>query len=121
MPNYPNFTGAIPGSSQNYYSMVNSPTIPQPTRPATPTTIVVPVSSADAAKAYPVAPGVTVLLMNYPGREFWVKTTGVDGFTQTMISHKFLVESDSSRATTEQFVSREEFEALKKQFEEFIK
>lgn len=117
-PYFPNGTGSNPyytGPNSNYSLPVNSP--PSQTSQSI---SVVPVQGLDAAKSYPVGAGNTVVLMDYSNGKFWVKSTGMDGLTQSMTAYLFYPESEE-KAERPIYATKEEFEALKKQFEEFIK
>ena len=74
--------------------------------------LVVPIQSNDSVATYPVAAGTTVMLMNYPAKKFWMKSTGQDGLTQTITEHNFEVVADEKNGD---FVSKKEFEEVKKQ------
>ncbi len=117
MPSYFNTGNYYPYN--NYYNNQQTSTTPNSGRFNQ--IIVVPVQNLESANAYPVAAGNTVLLMDYTGRKFWLKSTGMDGLTQNMIEHHFAVGVHDPGAHKQEYVSRSEFEDLKKAFEEFIK
>lgn len=114
----PNYTGY--STTPTYWSAPQSQT-PQSQTPRSNTmTFVVPVQSKEAAASYPVAAGNTVLFMDYIGKKFWLKTTDANGITQSLVEHSFVVETEQPPSTVS-YVTKEEFDALKKQFEDFIK
>lgn len=105
--------------------------------------LVIPASSDEVANDYPLAAGTTAMLMNYPGRRFWLKTQHANGLSYDMERCYFFTEAEFKQLqeqlqklnppveqtqTTSDFVSRSEFlelkkanDELKKLVEEFIK
>jgi len=82
--------------------------------------IVVPISGGDeAVKSYPVGAGNTVLLLDYPNKKFWLKSMESDGFRSTIVSHTFSVDQDSNN--NEGFVTKQEFNELKKMLDDLTK
>lgn len=91
----------------------------------------------EGAEQYPLQPGSTAILMNYNGRKFWIKTQHPNGlaydfeemifFTPAELqqyNQQIIQQAQQSQPTVNQvadYVSRQEFDDLKKQFEEFIK
>ena len=90
----------------------------------------------NGAEQYAIPPGSTAIFMNYNGRKFWMKTMHPNGlsydfeelifFTQNELqqyNQQIAQQAQQQTLTTQavDYVSRTEFEALKKQFEEFIK
>ena len=69
------------------------------------------VEDDNAVQNYPVASGNTVMLMNYNGGKFWIKSM-TNGVTPTITEHKFEVVNGDKNPQTSNFVSQEEFDAL---------
>lgn len=76
------------------------------------------------AKAYPVAPGNSLLLMDSESECFYIKTTDASGvpmplraFTYTEIVQTQDEEKEQPQIDTSQFITRAEFEELKKMVE----
>ena len=75
------------------------------------------------AKAYPVAPGNSVLLMDSETECFYIKSTDASGVPMPLRSFTYteVVQTQSSHESkpdTSQFVTRQEFEELKKMLSE---
>lgn len=92
------------------------------------------VQSRENAESYPVPANSTALFMNYSGRKFWIKTEHSNGLSYDMEEMIFFTPSELQQYTQQlqsqtqtppqnniEYVSKSEFEELKKQFEEFIK
>lgn len=69
------------------------------------------VEDDNAVQNYPVASGNTVMLMNYNGGKFWIKSM-TNGVTPTITEHKFEVVNGGKNPQTSNFVSQEEFDTL---------
>lgn len=69
------------------------------------------VEDDNAVQNYPVASGNTVMLMNYNGGKFWIKSM-TNGVTPTITEHKFEAVNGDKNPQTSNFVSQEEFDAL---------
>lgn len=103
---------------------------------------VYPMQAKEGAEQYPIPNGTTALFMNYNGRKFWLKTQHQNGLSYDLQEMIFFTPEElvqfqnqirSSAAQQAQqnqqeqasapvdYVKREEFDALKKAFEEFIK
>lgn len=104
---------------------------------------VYPMQAKEGAEQYPIPNGTTALFMNYNGRKFWLKTQHQNGLSYDLQEMIFFtpeelvqfqnqirssatqqVQQEQKNAQTEshaEYVKREEFDALKKAFEEFIK
>ena len=76
------------------------------------------------AKAYPVAPGNSVLLMDSESECFYIKSTDASGIPMPlrMFAYNEIVQTQpshtSQEGSTEQYVTKSEFEELKQMFEE---
>lgn len=69
------------------------------------------VEDDNAVQNYPVASGNTVMLMNYNGGKFWIKSM-TNGLMPKITEHKFEVVNGDKNLQTSNFVSQEEFDAL---------
>lgn len=78
------------------------------------------------AKAYPVAPGSNMLLMDSEGECFYIKSTDMSGMPQPLrvFEYKEVVatqpaqQSHAALPDMSQYVRKEEFDNLKRKFEE---
>lgn len=102
-----------------------------------PPIIVIPVNGEQAAKTYPIEKGRTILLMDFENHRFYIKSIKPNGLESSCDGYSFLsdTEANMQRNQTQQaqqtiqlsddfqnrFVSREEFEVLKKSIEDLIK
>lgn len=109
----------------------------QPTpQPQPQTTGIIWVQGEAAAKAYPVAPGSNVLLMDSEGECFYIKSTDASGMPQPLRVFEYkeiaytqpsLPQNNMSNASApvdfnpDEYVKREELEALKQQLEQMPK
>lgn len=99
MPNGYSATNIAGSQTQNQQNYLNN-------------IMVVPVSGQENAEAYPVAIGLTVMLLDYNNGIFWLKTN--DGLTTKLVKHIFTVEQPE-KAESEKvsdFVSKNDFDAL---------
>lgn len=102
-----------------------------------PPIIVIPINGEQAAKTYPIEKGRTVLFMDFENHRFYIKSIKPNGLESSCDGYSFLsdAEANMQRNQTQQtqqtiqmsddfqnrFVSREEFEVLKKSIEDLIK
>lgn len=103
-----NYQAVVPLSQQN----------PQPQQ--TPGSIMtIFVNSEDEVKNYPVAAGVTVLLLSFNLKKFWLKSTSTNGVPEGLREFPF---EETTPAQTPQpgGVSREEFDSLSKKIDKLI-
>lgn len=72
------------------------------------------------AKAYPVAPGLSVLLMDSEKDCFYIKTTDASGVPMPLRTFTYteVVQSQQARQPEPQYVTREEFEELKRMLQD---
>ncbi len=72
------------------------------------------------AKAYPVAPGLSVLLMDSEKDCFYIKTTDASGVPMPLriFTYTEVVQSQQARQPEPQYVTREEFEELKRMLQD---
>lgn len=77
------------------------------------------VHSEDEVIGYPVAAGVTVLLISFELGKFWLKSTSTSGVPQALRIFPFTEETPKQEAQVNG-VSREEFESLSKKIDKLI-
>lgn len=77
------------------------------------------VHSEDEVIGYPVAAGVTVLLISFELGKFWLKSTSTSGVPQALRIFPF-TEETPKQETTVNGVSREEFESLSQKIDKLI-
>ena len=75
------------------------------------------VQGEEAAKAYMVAPGATVMLMDSEGQSFYLKSTDPQGMPLPLRIFDYVERTaqkplEQSQISTGEFVTRREFEAL---------
>ena len=123
----------------NYgYPMAQYPTMYQPQYPAqqtisnTPITVnqqrnsgIIWVQGEAGAKAYPVGPGESVLLMDSERDCFYIKSTDVSGvpmplrtFTYTEVVQTQNVMHHENKMDSSQYITRDEFEELKRMLQD---
>lgn len=82
------------------------------------------VQGESGAKAYPVAPGNTVLLMDSENNQFYIKSLDASGkpTTRTYVYEEKVEENEKVHEEKPQndFVTREEFTELKKQLDDLM-
>lgn len=76
------------------------------------------VSSEEEVINYPVAAGVTVLLISFNLCKFWLKSTSTNGVPQQIRSFEFTEKTQMAQAQVG--VSREEFASLSEQVKKLI-
>lgn len=83
--------------------------------------LVVPVNGREGVDSYPVAMGMTVLLMDYANKKFWLKSN--DGLSPKIVEHIFSIEGESNNKEDKapEFVTKKEFLSLKKTVESMNK
>lgn len=127
MPTYPNqwinpsqYYG-VGGNDPNGYASTSTMPIVNQTKfnQMNNNIMVVPVSGQEGANAYPVAIGLTVMLLDYENKIFWLKSN--DGLSTKLTRHVFTIEdpkepntSPSEKPMSEEFVSKTEFNELSK-------
>lgn len=102
--NDPNGYSSTPINNQTKFNQMNN------------NIMVVPVSGQEGANAYPVAIGLTVMLLDYENKIFWLKSN--DGISTKLTKHIFAIEEPntppSEKPMSEEFVSKTEFNELSK-------
>lgn len=98
----------------NYFPVSYQP-YQQPTQP---TSSIVWVQGEAGAKAYPVAAGGSMLLMDSESEQFYIKSTDVSGMPMPLrtFSYKEIVPTSENKANTtgidlSRFITKEEFES----------
>lgn len=77
------------------------------------------VNSEDEVRNYPVAAGVTVLLLSFNLKKFWLKSTSTNGVPESLREFPF-EETTPQTQPTGTGVSREEFDSLSKKIDKLI-
>lgn len=80
--------------------------------------MVVTVQGESGASMYPVAAGNTVLLIDFNLKKFWLKATDINGLPAKFAAFDFTEVKPTVQSDTGNFVSRNEFEELKKSIEQ---
>lgn len=103
----------------NYFGGYNPPQQYQQYQQNNNSVIVVPVQGESGASMYPVAAGNTVLLIDFNLKKFWLKSTDPNGLPARFAAFEFSeVVKPAEQSDTNAFVSRSEFDALKKSIEQ---
>lgn len=77
------------------------------------------VHSEEEVMGYPVAAGVTVLLISFELGKFWLKSTSTSGVPQALRIFPFTEETPKQEGVSNG-VSREEFDSLSKKIDKLI-
>ena len=83
--------------------------------------IVVTVQGEAGARVYPVAAGNTVLLIDFDAKKFWLKSTDLNGMPSRFATFNFAEEIQQQGGDTVNFISRNEFNDLKKSIDNQFK
>lgn len=114
-PYYPTTTGGINFAPNNFQTAV-----PMPQPQQTPGSIMtIFVNSEDEVKNYPVAAGVTVLLLSFNLKKFWLKSTSTNGVPESLREFPF-EETTPQTQPAGSGVTREEFDSLSKKIDKLI-
>lgn len=75
------------------------------------------------AKAYPIAPGSTVLLMDSESSVFYIKSSDATGIPQPLRSFEYTerVHDNTLNTDSGDYVTRKEFDELKKMIDDLTK
>lgn len=113
------------GYQSGYYQMPVSDQLTQLKQYQAPSSSIIWVQGEAAARAYMVAAGNSVLLMDSDESVFYLKSTDSSGMPQPMRIFDYTERTQNSAARTEitesNFVTRQEFEALSRRFDALIK
>ena len=94
---------------------------------AEPPIIVIPVNGEQAARNYPVQRGRTIFLIDFNTRKFWIKSIKPNGLEDSCEGYTFISDTQPQQPQIQNqidfnnFVTREEFNALKTSLEELMK
>lgn len=125
--NYYPATYQQPGYSMNYQQPLYQNYQPSYQSPLQNQNGIIWVQGEAAAKAYPVAPGTNVLLMDSEGECFYIKSTDASGMPQPLrtFEYKEIVNAQqqmlpqvSQDFNPNDYIKRSEYDELKKAFEE---
>lgn len=78
------------------------------------------VTTEDEVNNYPVAAGMTVMLISFNLKKFWLKSTNTSGIPEPIRVFPFEEEAQIAPQPQESGVTREEFNALVKNVEKLI-
>lgn len=114
---YPSsYTTATP----NFYN-VSPGAVPQQSNTNSGSLMTIFVSSEDEVKNYPVAPGLTVMLISFNLQKFWLKSTNTNGVPETAREFSFTEKLAAPETQKIQNgVTREEFDSLSKKIDKLI-
>lgn len=74
------------------------------------------------AKAYPIAPGSTVLLMDSESSVFYIKSSDATGIPQPLRTFDYTERvQETAKEASNDYVTREEFNELKKMLDDLTK
>lgn len=123
MPYQPPMADQLTQLRQQYQAPMQQPVMQQ-AQPAQQTGGIIWVQGEEGAKAYMVAPGNTVLLMDSDGSSFYLKSADASGMPQPLRIFDYVERQSGAnrhaQAATQdmgQFVTRQEFEALQARFD----
>lgn len=122
---YPYSASPYPGTQMYPYSASPYPSAQavQPQQQSSLLTVFV--SSEEEVNMYPVAAGVTVLLISFNMRKFYLKATGKNGIPEPLRVFNFNEEDSQTAATLVnqndgKYVGRDEFDALTKKLDDIV-
>lgn len=78
------------------------------------------VNGEDEVEKYPVAAGLTVMLIDFNLKKFWLKSTSINGVPEPLRVFPFAEEKTDANIQNGQAVSREEFEGLSAKLDKLI-
>lgn len=114
---YPTQAAGINTVPNNFQTAVP---MPQPQPQQTPGSIMtIFVNSEDEVRNYPVAAGVTVLLLSFNLKKFWLKSTSTNGVPESLREFPF-EETTPQTQPAGSGVTREEFDSLSKKIDKLI-
>lgn len=125
MNGYNNFTAPSylqAGTAGQYYQNLAQPPIGNATAASTSSLMTVLVSSEEEVNNYPVAAGMTVMLMDFGHKRFWLKSTAMNGVPQQprVFSMEEITPSPSKIQNEPTGVTREEFNLLTDKLDKLI-
>lgn len=120
VPAYNNInpTGFMPNQFGYQPQQINQPVQQQPSS----NLMTIFVNSEDEVLNYPVAAGLTVLLISFNQKKFWLKSTNTNGVPQPLRVFPFTEEVQSNVPLNNQNdgVTREEFRALSDKLDKLL-
>ena len=120
-PYQPTAIGGASFSPYNYQTAVPMPQ--QQAQQPSSNLMTIFVTSEEEVLNYPVAAGLTVLLLSFNLQKFWLKSTNTNGVPQPLRVFPFTEETQSSNQVVNNqndLVTRDEFKALNEKLEKLI-
>lgn len=118
-PYYPTNVGGINFGPNGYQPTIQIPQQTQQPQQNPGSIMTIFVTSEEEVRNYPVAAGVTVLLLSFNLKKFWLKSTSTNGVPETLREFPF-EETTPQAAQQSTGVSREEFDSLSKKIDKLI-
>ena len=78
------------------------------------------VNGEEEVEKYPVAAGLTVMLIDFTLKKFWLKSTGMNGVPQPLRVFPFTEEATKTVDVNQNGITREEFDALSAKLDKLI-
>lgn len=124
MPSYYPMGQQMPSAMPDQLAQLRQAAYPQPQQPAQQSSPIIWVQGEEGAKAYMVAAGNSVLLMDSENSTFYIKATDASGMPQPLRIFDYTERSASQKQPTqtaqkpkEEYVTRQEFNALTARFD----
>ena len=124
IPNYYPMGQQMPSAMPDQLAQLRQAAYPQPQPTAQQSSPIIWVQGEEGAKAYMVAAGNSVLLMDSENSTFYIKSTDVSGMPQPLRVFDYTERTASQKQPTqaaqkpkEEYVTRQEFNALTARFD----
>ena len=121
MPNYYPMGQQMPSAMPDQLAQLRQAAYPQPQQPAQQSSPIIWVQGEEGAKAYMVAAGNSVLLMDSENSTFYIKATDASGMPQPLrifdYTERGKADLQKAEAKNSKFVTREEFNVLCARFD----
>lgn len=124
MPNYYPMGQQVPSAMSDQLAQLRQAAYPQPQQPAQQSSPIIWVQGEEGAKAYMVAAGNSVLLMDSENSTFYIKATDASGMPQPLRIFDYTERTAAPKQSVqtpqtakEEYVTRREFDALSAKFE----
>lgn len=124
MPNYYPMGQQMPSAMPDQLALLRQAAYPQPQQPAQQSSPIIWVQGEEGAKAYMVAAGNSVLLMDSENSTFYIKATDASGMPQPLRIFDYTERTAAPKPSVqtpqtakEEYVTRREFDALSAKFE----
>lgn len=124
MPNYYPMGQQMPSAMPDQLAQLRQAAYPQPQQPAQQSSPIIWVQGEEGAKAYMVAAGNSVLLMDSENSTFYIKATDASGMPQPLRIFDYTERTadpkpsvQTPQTAKEEYVTRREFDALSAKFE----